>query len=727
MVAVFAAAAINGCTTEQPTDGTGGTADEVTFTVNIPGHTDVATRADGSPAENKIETLTILVCEPGESGKLLHKVAPKFTASNSYNKTWTITARIPYSNAARDLLFVANADCSSLTGGTDGTDTQATIRQTLKSTEDDGVVPSDDGKAAIPMFGELSGEIIKDNKYKPDLVSLQRVMARVKVEVASDVESKFTLQTVAFANAAEIVGSFPESKGPFYLYERSAGVVYPATGWEGSPHIIVGGKYEDDSDATYYRLDYIASDGPYKGKALGIVRNHSYNFTITDVTGPGYGSPEDASDNPPRNISADVLSWDDGAIAEADNAGSLNGPIYTVTPGTTTGGTVTVRYPKALPGMTITVATVPKDGYTLTGWKLSPTNIPEASLNHLIKESDPAANPITFTMPPYDVTVTPIFEQELPLGSTLNRGFILYFDGEGDNARLLLSEYDTGNPDANNNVQNDHAMVLNKDNILTKVAFFKFGSVIGIANKFEAGDSIPFTLDDIKFNPTPLIIGLNDEGGIGSFNGAMDSTAPREKEDFGIANSPPGIPGFVPEVYSSTITDITSSDYHNVTNLKIGRGDPCQLVGLTAKEIRDALANGTFDALANGRIPEYKGWVTPSFEQNTTFVVGDNDDKLNLSEAIVQDQGYHVWTSSDAQNPGIGEILRHHVYLPAAGQRLWPSVASQHNGTQGYYWSSSVWGMSNLTLGVSLQIGSNMKVKSGVSYAVGLTVRCVRP
>ncbi len=301
----------------------------------------------------------------------------------------------------------------------------------------------------------------------------------------------------------------------------------------------------------------------------------------------------------------------------------------------------------------------------------------------------------------------------LPTGSTLSRGFLLYFDGTGDNARLLLSEYDTGNPAANNTT-NDHEKVLNKDSYRTKMAFFKFGSVIGISHSGKNYGAIDgaFELSDIKFNPSQLVIGQDNSGGINIYGTDSDMTA---------ANTPPAVPGYLPSHYNANIRDLTSATYHTEANLKVGRGDPCQLVGLTAGEIKAALTNGTFADLIAARDanPQYKGWKTPSNAQNTGNFVGSDANQTPSSN-------YYGWTAGGGvDNPGIGLIKQKNVYLPAAGNRYNGGGYVNNQGSNGDYWSSTP---NNATNGYYLAFHSSYLYPAIMNpYAYGFGVRCVRP
>lgn len=112
--------------------------------------------------------------------------------------------------------------------------------------------------------------------------------------------------------------------GSFYLYENKH---YTDNGYDqpgtipgvGNEHIattrlVVGGIYADDKNAdgtpkvTYYRIDI--ADATTK-KLTDLLRNHNYLFNITNVSGSGYNTPDDAATGVPINITIQVIDWTD--------------------------------------------------------------------------------------------------------------------------------------------------------------------------------------------------------------------------------------------------------------------------------------------------------------------------------------------------------------------------------------------------------------------------------
>ncbi|MDR1274590.1 MAG: FimB/Mfa2 family fimbrial subunit [Odoribacteraceae bacterium] len=74
--------------------------------------------------------------------------------------------------------------------------------------------------------------------------------------------------------------------------------------------LVIGGRYRGGPALTYYRVDFIDKQEKY----LPLLRNHSYNVEIQEVTDAGYPTKEDAFANKPANIKAEVLDWNEKTL-----------------------------------------------------------------------------------------------------------------------------------------------------------------------------------------------------------------------------------------------------------------------------------------------------------------------------------------------------------------------------------------------------------------------------
>lgn len=92
------------------------------------------------------------------------------------------------------------------------------------------------------------------------------------------------------------------TQSAFYMYERKVSVKTDEEDkWsESPPHLIIKGRY--DGTVYYYKVDLVHNvfgdpDHPEQVTDIeyyNILRNFRYQFTITDVAGPGYDSVQDA-------------------------------------------------------------------------------------------------------------------------------------------------------------------------------------------------------------------------------------------------------------------------------------------------------------------------------------------------------------------------------------------------------------------------------------------------
>lgn len=84
--------------------------------------------------------------------------------------------------------------------------------------------------------------------------------------------------------------------------------------------LVIGGKYKG-GETTWYRVDLFKEVKDSKGeitsqKYADFLRNHSYRFNISAVSGPGHPDPETAFKNKTINMVTEVKVWDDGQVGD---------------------------------------------------------------------------------------------------------------------------------------------------------------------------------------------------------------------------------------------------------------------------------------------------------------------------------------------------------------------------------------------------------------------------
>jgi hypothetical protein len=440
--------ALAGCVNESYEGGSGvePVSTAATFTVEMPASHDVATRA--SAAESSVERLWIVLCNAdGVYERTVRARVGGVTIDNTSGvASLTASAAIEFRAAAYDLLFVANLPDTSvlntLMAGDDRDDIQSKLLMTRSAGENWSVA---DGTDKIPMYGELH-EVELYKGVTPATVTLRRALARVDVRVSA---ANFRLRQIRVYNyntrgelvpdsVSAVTPSLPGNTGRqttallydptaevpaeeyynqtqyadrIYLFENAHVAKYGEIGWKDNPCLVVtgwydadvDGRFDDEGEATHYRLDFTTAAG--RGAWLDVVRNHSYNFEITSIAGKGYNTPDAARNAPPTNIAADILVWDEADIAGHD---IYNGTRYTVTATNATGGTAVANYPYALEGMEVDIAATGNPGFRLERWTIydSADNDITASL---LGTGGETANPATFTMPATNIRVVSSF------------------------------------------------------------------------------------------------------------------------------------------------------------------------------------------------------------------------------------------------------------------------------------------------------------------------------
>lgn len=69
------------------------------------------------------------------------------------------------------------------------------------------------------------------------------------------------------------------------------------------PRLIICGRYGNDAQDSYYRIDFSGLDGGSKDLFTSdILRNHLYRFTINSVSGPGQSTPDLADETVPAAL-----------------------------------------------------------------------------------------------------------------------------------------------------------------------------------------------------------------------------------------------------------------------------------------------------------------------------------------------------------------------------------------------------------------------------------------
>ena len=353
---------------------------EVTLKLQVPGAATGNTRAITADAEKKVDDLYILAfrVDPDTRNETFeYYVAAKRLTGADGNGQSTWTASLKVKEYKQTFVMVANAQNTNSKVneqignlvkegnskvGLEKMEVLEGLAETLSPNEIENGF--DAANHALTMYGQTEPVKIWLDKTTTLTVALHRIVARVQVKFDGNaaVAAKFSAQEVYlynFNNRARVIPAFLQETTDTD-YEQTATIpdgaeLYPKTqdGTETVPTytvtnnaventiymfeaaqpqamtdaekhlkrpcLIVKGMYEGKS--CYYRVDF--AKHPAKGDVtyMDIVRNHSYNITVTNVSGRGSDTAHEALKSKAANITASVIEWNDNTVGNIEFEG----------------------------------------------------------------------------------------------------------------------------------------------------------------------------------------------------------------------------------------------------------------------------------------------------------------------------------------------------------------------------------------------------------------------
>ncbi|MCC8089029.1 MAG: FimB/Mfa2 family fimbrial subunit [Rikenellaceae bacterium] len=328
---------------------------EIRLTVTAPGSSlPRTTNRSSVDMEFKISDIRILVF--GESDgeyKFKYMVEGEQIQPDDSNPLRTnFTAKLKTSEDPIKLLLVANSEDSFASHHPALNENESDIRRRLTK-EFTGADLN-----LIPMFGEMvltSLDAVQTNNFQ---ISMLRALARVDVVVDLDqgTSRNFVINEVFIYRSNDCMQVIPDSEamsGSEILRVDSPSV--PDGALQIQPYskkvvsgiddriekiylpeslnynddrdkqlqavcVVVGGYYNGENVLSYYRIDF---NSGIAGHPFGqVLRNHRYEFTVRQVNGPGWETPDEAADNRSTTIIADIKTWEDFTMemyANGDN------------------------------------------------------------------------------------------------------------------------------------------------------------------------------------------------------------------------------------------------------------------------------------------------------------------------------------------------------------------------------------------------------------------------
>lgn len=368
----------------EPVPGGGGSQAgeaEVTLKLQVPGAAAAGrTRAITAETENKVNDLYILAFKenPDDGTETFdyYVAAKQVTPTDATGQsTWTANLKVKEHN--QTFVMVANAQGTKnkvndqivalVTDGANkvGVEKMKVLEGLTETLAQDEIKNGFNATShPLTMYGQTrSVQIGLSNNALT--VALHRIVARVQVNFtgkAADV-ANFSAEQVLLYNFNDQARVIPDNLGETTStdYEKTATIpdnaeLYPKTqdgtvtvptytvtdnkvektiylfeaaqpkdGTEEEKHvkrpcIIVKGMYEGKS--YYYRVDFAKQDDTTGDVTyMDIVRNHSYNITVTNVSSRGSNTPHEALKSKTANITASVIEWNDNTIGNIEFEG----------------------------------------------------------------------------------------------------------------------------------------------------------------------------------------------------------------------------------------------------------------------------------------------------------------------------------------------------------------------------------------------------------------------
>lgn len=371
---LLAAAAVFGsCTTElesnefSPGGGNGKGEQEVLLKLHVPGTTKPGekggTRAVNKNKEEGIDDLYVLAfkAEADEATDAYeYWVSAKKGGDNA---TWTAALKVRDYN--QRFIVIANAlganpnlanVIQGLKPGTLKSDIKQQLTVTLKDTEKKSGfnAKADNDHSAFTMCGQTLPTTIAAGGNINLQVSLYRIMARIQLyfgDKNGGGVANFTPSTVRLYNFNDKAQVIPTELGgvvtkttipadatlqkgeakytvadnkleySIYMFETAQPANAVADGHANRPCLVVGGKYNGGTADKYYRVDLgtpKAGTGNTELDYLDILRNHSYEITVTKVSGEGHDTEQEALESKSANMTATVIPWNETEIGNID-------------------------------------------------------------------------------------------------------------------------------------------------------------------------------------------------------------------------------------------------------------------------------------------------------------------------------------------------------------------------------------------------------------------------
>ncbi len=323
---------------------------KVHFRIRAPRPAPAGTRA--VDADYAVRSLDLLVFyRDGDEFLYRYGIEADFVSQDD-NSEALFEAMLNATDETVKLLAIANCPSGKLNAlGTPGRITEAEVREGLTGDMTD----ADPGLGAFVMTGDVRLEDGISQTTGSLRIPMMRTVAKITIEKAQAVDN-LDIRSITLYRSADLSQYFPDLEAivpadndtrrspmvnaasvpdavdyslieplPVYFADGLDGVFTTYLNENAANHIVheetcfvVGGYFNgDQSKLTYYRMDFDTEDNAPIYNPMGqVLRNFLYQFTIENVAGPGWSTPDDAANHPATQLEASVLPWNGGSDSD---------------------------------------------------------------------------------------------------------------------------------------------------------------------------------------------------------------------------------------------------------------------------------------------------------------------------------------------------------------------------------------------------------------------------
>lgn len=335
----------------------GGQEKIISFSVHIPGAKTFQPYKLTEQQENEVKSIEILLFDT--QGKFVYNPIYSNNISSHPNdsRIKTFSVKIPEGTYNMVVLGNARKSLGAIIKDIEAGTPKETIMSKLVFTNNEkwNTNAASEEYTPIPLWGEINRASIGPEGSNSLSLQLVRMIAKIDIVLTTETaQNKLKMESVRLYNynnqgciapedsnwdahlkhvtAPSIPPSAQKPDNPasaaliyagetivddisctneIYTFEAEAG---SSATLQTNTCLVIGGIYGNEQQPSYYRIDF-ANTTSGKTTFLPLLRNHNYKVNITDISAPGFSTPEEAFRSRPVNIEAEVIEWDEADIS----------------------------------------------------------------------------------------------------------------------------------------------------------------------------------------------------------------------------------------------------------------------------------------------------------------------------------------------------------------------------------------------------------------------------